>query len=719
MCLRFLFGLVLYLASSTLAEAKRPKKKGSAGGAENASSPMGNPNLKSVLGKSYDAPPELSDRATPGAIIEVTPQGYTMIMSGCVSIEPVESAFTNITMQSSLSGGVNFSIAGQGAKGAVSKAVELKFVSPYILGFEMVDFEPSEECVSKMTSYVKKRPSTENLYVVQEALFARINGCNAASGSTEAEIAGKGGSASVSASCQMYSNEPVAVGVRTVSLSEFMVSEEMALTTQFPTVTLSNAVPYAAPAVPEVVRAPVASMPDQILSLSGGGSSQWDDIVKGLLLNEYDSNGSGTINTSSEVEAIPCTVFQALDKGILNGGEYTSSLVSLYGFVPDSIWIGYAFGFDENVRSTTYMKASACLGLETTSPATAAFSESTLTSQILSIPGGGSSAWDAVLKGYLLSAYDSNGSGKIDTSSEVSSISCNVWGAIHSGMISGGLYSSSFLTVYGFSPDYEWVGYVVGFSEDVSDIAYSAGANCIGSTTPAPAPSSRGSSGLASQILSLSGGGSSTWDEGVRRLILSEYDSNGSGDLDTSSEVRSVSCSVWGAMNTGMINGGEYTTNILSVYGFDPSLIWVGYAVGFSEDVRTTAFAAGSACLGSGTSSSSGRSSSPSSSGIAPQILGLTRGGSSAWDEVVKTLLISEYDSNRTGEIDTSSEVSAIPCSVWNAMNRGMINGGEYTTNIISVYGFDPAMIWVGYALGFSESVRSAAYSSGASCVGY
>ena len=204
-----------------LAEAKRPKKKDFV---EEPSAPaMQGPDLQAVLGNAYDAPPELSDRATPGAVIEVTPYGYRPITADCVGREPVESAFTNITMQSSLSGGVSYGFGGQGASAGASKSLGLKFISPYILGFEMASFAPSTECREILERYAQSH-SLANIKVVQEALFARINGCKEVSANASGKIGAVGGEVAASTSCQMFSNTAVAVGVRLVSVQDFLSS---------------------------------------------------------------------------------------------------------------------------------------------------------------------------------------------------------------------------------------------------------------------------------------------------------------------------------------------------------------------------------------------------------------------------------------------------------------------------------------------------------------
>ena len=224
MKLRSVIPVVLFsLCLLPFAEAKRPKKGKTKDLAKTTSMVM--PDLQSVLGSAYQSPLELSDRAIPGAVIEVTDFGYRPIINDCVGEAPVESAFTNITMQSSLSGGVSFGIGGQGASVSGSTSVGLKFISPYILGFEMIRFKPSEKCRSELEDYGNQH-GLSNLMVVQEALFARINGCSEIAVSVEGKVKAIGGAAASSASCQLFSNAPVAVGVRLVPVASFLRSQK-------------------------------------------------------------------------------------------------------------------------------------------------------------------------------------------------------------------------------------------------------------------------------------------------------------------------------------------------------------------------------------------------------------------------------------------------------------------------------------------------------------
>ena len=467
------------------------------------------------------------------------------------------------------------------------------------------------------------------------------------------------------------------------------------------------------------------SVEGQILDLSGGGSSSWDSNVKEILVQAYDDNGSSSINTTSELNAIPCSVFEAIEISLKNGGEYSSGFINVYNFESDGGWMGNLLGFDLDIRSGAYSRASACLGLEegqviptepTERPPTVVQPpQSGVEAQILSLSGGGSSSWDSNVKEILVQAYDDNGSASINTTSEVNAIPCSVFEAIEVSLKNGGEYSSGFINVYNFESDGGWMGNLLGFHLNIRSQAYRNAETCFGNDVgTAPVPSQ--TSSVPAQILSLSGGGSSAWDDKVKAIIVSNYDTSGGGTINSANEVNAIPCSVFQAIDTSLLNGGEYSSSFVAVYGFVPDYIWIGYAFGFDESVRSTAYSRASSCLG-GEPSAPTPVPSFSSGGVASQILSLSGGGSSVWDDKVKGILLLEYDSNDSNDIDSSSEVSAIPCSVFQAIDTSLLNGGEYSSSFIAVYGFEPDFIWIGYAFGFDESVRSIAYIRAVACL--
>ncbi|MCP4868528.1 MAG: hypothetical protein GY898_07395 [Proteobacteria bacterium] len=100
-------------------------------------------------------------------------------------------------------------------------------------------------------------------------------------------------------------------------------------------------------------------------------------------------------------------------------------------------------------------------------------------------------------------------------------------------------------------------------------------------------------------------------------------------------------------------------------------------------------------------------------SGLAAAIQLIPDGGSSAWDEAVKVLMLGAYDSNSSGEIDSASEVAGVPCDVWKVTDSAVRS--KWTYGVRTIYGFDEGA-WIGDALGYAESQRAAADAKAASC---
>ncbi|EDM73653.1 hypothetical protein PPSIR1_02673 [Plesiocystis pacifica SIR-1] len=89
-------------------------------------------------------------------------------------------------------------------------------------------------------------------------------------------------------------------------------------------------------------------------------------------------------------------------------------------------------------------------------------------------------------------------------------------------------------------------------------------------------------------------GGSDEWDEAVSEILLASYDNDGSGWIDSPGEIEAVPCATFWSMHVAVerVRG----TEVAVLYGIDPDYIWVGSALGFSEDMRKTLEMAMRAC---------------------------------------------------------------------------------------------------------------------------
>ena len=223
------------------------------------------PDLHMVLGDAWTVPPELSDRAQPGTVLEVTDSGYRTVKTGCVRATANRNPLTNVSMQNSLSGGVSFG-AGQGSASA-RQGMHLSFVGPEIISFELVDFIPSDECVAALDRYAR-RGSITGLVIVQEALMARVNGCEQTAATARVALPGASMGIAAGGACQMFSDAPVAVGVKTVPLSQI---PEMSGLGKGSTTPQARTSPAPRPAPPRSSSAPSTSS----RSSSAQGQTKW------------------------------------------------------------------------------------------------------------------------------------------------------------------------------------------------------------------------------------------------------------------------------------------------------------------------------------------------------------------------------------------------------------------------------------------------------------
>lgn len=95
---------------------------------------------------------------------------------------------------------------------------------------------------------------------------------------------------------------------------------------------------------------------------SSSRADSWDSAVQAAMLATYDTNHSGSIDKGSELKAISCTVWSALESAVADGWEGTGFRV-IYGFKKGFIWVGYAWNINEKLRKSADKAASKC-GIE-------------------------------------------------------------------------------------------------------------------------------------------------------------------------------------------------------------------------------------------------------------------------------------------------------------------------------------------------------------------
>ncbi len=219
-------------------------------------------------------------------------------------------------------------------------------------------------------------------------------------------------------------------------------------------------------------------------------------------------------------------------------------------------------------------------------------------------------------------------------------------------------------------------------------------------------------------------GGSGSWDSTVTPILVAAYDLNGSGMIDNDAEIASIPCDTWQALDAGVKQSWDYGLRV--IYGFEQDLSWVGSAIGIDESARGAGDHALMRCVGGDPSTwpapgggvvggaVGGAAQAPPPSGVAAAIRARPeKGGGSPWDNAVKGILLAQYDTNKSGWIDTSSEVTPIGCDVWIALDEGVKVSWSY--GLRTIYGFDTGL-WIGDALGFSQGIRSSADSAIRGC---
>jgi len=474
----------------------------------------------------------------------------------------------------------------------------------------------------------------------------------------------------------------------------------------------------------------------QIRGLVGTpGDSAWDMELTKILVAAYDSDGSRTINRSSEVADIPCDVFQTLESEFDKSPSYSSAMRAVYGFPRALGWVGGSIGFSEDVRDTANSRWESCTSDEAVAAGSTTVSTGAASGLMpgLRVKRGPDWKWE----------MQDGGAGRMGT-------------------VVGAPSDASWARVrwdHGKANTYRWghegktdLAIVPGKRPSISDVP-----DLLEAVDKSP--------------------GSLEWDNTVGPLMVAAYDTNSSGAIDTSSEARALSCAVFETLESEFDGSSDYSQPMRVVYGFKAGYGWVGGAVGFSEKVRSQVDSEWLRCTGKDVVIGSSVDVLPVGSRVrrgpdwkwedqdgGPGKLGTVvraptakdwvkvewdAGGSntyrwghsdardvevvsgrvsapagpegdlvraiarSSWTgkasgarDHILPLLVAAYDTDKSGEIDTDAEVERIPCSVVVAVRDRYQRGGAFSSPIRAVFGFEEGYGWVGGALGFDEGMR-------------
>lgn len=461
-----------------------------------------------------------------------------------------------------------------------------------------------------------------------------------------------------------------------------------------------------APADAPTPPAPEATLTERIRAVPEGGTTAWDAHVKTLMLDGFDADGDGWIGSDAEVQAIPCSVWVAVDQGVRE--RWQRGFWGTYGVEPGGTWLGFLLGLRPDVRPTTQERLRGCgldEGRQTRVPVgpEVALDADAALQQVRSLRDGGSDTWDLQVTAILLGAFDDDRSGGLDAA-EVVGIPCALWAAVDDGVRDG--WHRGLAHVYGIAPDRPWAGDALGFDLAARDALVDRLTRCgrgpgddpEGALTPAS---------LADAIRGVPDGGSNDWDHRVARLLLAVHDHDGSGTLDRPAEVDDVPCATWGALDDGVRGGWD--ASLYVVYGFAPELDWVGHALGIDAGQRPRAAARLEQC---GLSTPVRAASRPEDVALHLRALPPL-----AEDGVLATqhkLLVRAFDTDGTGRIDQVDEVRAVDCEVWSLLDaRAREASGE---DLVGAFHLDDADGWRGEALGLDPVVGPVVLDALASC---
>jgi TPR repeat protein len=208
--------LLVGLAFLGTAEARKPKAVGATPSANAGEIPA----LAELLDRTGWTPtPELSGAFQAGHVFRATDMGHRLVTDTCVASKARESTYTETAMLTSLQAGVS---VGVGQRAAVTAGItkKVKFGTPTHHAIPELELAATEDCATRL----KRLPSLDGMYVVQEVLMATITeqtcGSLDASGRFVSGLANV--DASVQQACAQASLEPVAVGYRTAPMTSLL-----------------------------------------------------------------------------------------------------------------------------------------------------------------------------------------------------------------------------------------------------------------------------------------------------------------------------------------------------------------------------------------------------------------------------------------------------------------------------------------------------------------
>ncbi len=358
--------------------------------------------------------------------------------------------------------------------------------------------------------------------------------------------------------------------------------------------------------LPEPVTAFVANdAAARVVSEAGArerGSADWAEAVRRVLLEEFDGDGSGALDRSGEVNAVPCVVWQAIWSTHVD-------FVADLGLDGQAAFAGDSIGVHIEQRDFARSRTETCLWetgstaptrirrtrAGTTGRPSARFSPVNALASIGSFPVEERQRAGRTI---LLSAYDLDRSGYIDEAAELDAISCETWTSLDGAF-------ADFAAEYGFVADTVDVRHfrgslVFNISRRLKEPAIQRFLACQTglpppATDPATVPAADTTIDLpvslrqfmnaqtAARVALDTDGlepGSADWAAAVQAVLLEKYDLDSSGMIDLAEEVEQIACVVWNTIQTTFAAP-------LSVLGLHAGGgLYLGHVIGIAVEQR-------------------------------------------------------------------------------------------------------------------------------------
>lgn len=199
------------------------------------------------------------------------------------------------------------------------------------------------------------------------------------------------------------------------------------------------------------------------------GTAAWEAAARGSLAR-WDRDGSGVLE-AAEVTVVDCADWRRLDDAVF--GDTGSGLAVLYGIDAGLLWRGDALGLAASAREAAAQSLGRCVERRAARESEERAALAALT-EIAEQPSSG--AWDAVVRGILLGAWDADASGWLDTPSEIEGVPCEVWRALDEAILAG--RGQPLKVLYGFSDGYAWAGDALGCHPSMQPVAERAMGAC-------------------------------------------------------------------------------------------------------------------------------------------------------------------------------------------------------------------------------------------------